>query len=81
MKEDEKKEVKGTMAKVIKPKTQKKTPKAAKKAEVKHYDMVMWKGRIPVFICKECGRQMDSEASMIVHVLKHYPQVKDGTDG
>ena len=44
------------------------------KPEVKDYEMRMWSGVIPVFVCSKCGRQMDSEDDMMLHIVGHYPK-------
>lgn len=48
------------------------TSETGDEPEVKDYGMRMWAGRIPVYICSHCDRQMDSEDDMKLHVLKHY---------
>jgi len=40
------------------------------------YKVVMWKNKIPVYVCEVCGRNEDSEDEMILHVLKHEPEEK-----
>ena len=51
----------------------KETQKAGKKPEVKDYEMRMWSGKIPIYVCLKCSVQMDSEDDMKLHVLEHYP--------
>lgn len=51
----------------------KETPEAGEEPEVKDYEIRMWAGKIPVYVCAHCGRQIDSEDDMKLHVLKHYP--------
>lgn len=40
------------------------------------YEMRMWAGKIPIYVCSFCGRQYDDEDRAIMHVLGHYPQGK-----
>ena len=52
------------------------TSKTDRKSEVKYYEVRMWAGRIKIYQCCKCKRQMDSEDDMILHVLKHCPESK-----
>jgi hypothetical protein len=52
------------------------TSKTGEKPEVKDYEIRMWAGKIPVYICSHCGRQHDDRDRMILHVLEHYPKEK-----
>lgn len=56
-----------------KPKQPQKGGDPSLKAE-KPYAVRMWAGKIPVYVCKKCGRQMDDQDRMILHVIGHYPQ-------
>ena len=72
--------VEGTMKEVLEPSEKEEkgmeTQDAGKEPEVQLYETVMWAGRIPVYQCCTCKRQMDSEDDMILHVIKHLPKYK-----
>lgn len=42
--------------------------------EVKDYEIRMWAGKIPVYVCGHCGRQYDNRDKLFMHILYHYPE-------
>ena len=51
-------------------------PEVDQYEKMKSYRVRMWAGRIPVYECEFCGRQMDDKERMILHIMGHYPQEK-----
>jgi hypothetical protein len=45
-----------------------------KKPEVQHYEVRMWGGKIPVFVCKTCDFQTEDKDRMILHAVGHVPE-------
>ena len=50
------------------------TSETGEEPEVKDYEMKLWAGVKAVCVCRHCGRQIDEEENIILHVLKHYPE-------
>lgn len=48
------------------------TQDAGKEPEVTDYEVRMWAGKIPVYVCAHCGRQYDDLDRCVLHILGHY---------
>ena len=53
--------------------------KPIKLVEKDLYKKVMWKGKVPVYICVECDFNSNSEDEMIIHVVNHLPETEQDT--
>jgi hypothetical protein len=60
----------------VKPEVQDRKAVIESLADEKPYSVRMWAGKIPVYVCNECGLQRDDEERMILHVINHYPKNK-----
>jgi len=40
------------------------------------YTLAMWAGVLPIYKCSSCGLDANNEDDMILHILKHYPELQ-----